>query len=164
MILKDAKDLAREFDGLETGCRIGILSLTGRASIWFCMFGIRTITLSKRLPLLNPEPEVRKRILHEIAHAWLGGSRSRQSLESKARGSLQRLSLACDRSVVAPSTKMGSGMPGLQACGRETPVGGSLRAKVQWWSFNSSITIALERSPIIKSLPSVLARDVSPSR
>ena len=35
----------------------------------FCMHRARTITLSKRFTLLNPEPEVRNTILHEIAHA-----------------------------------------------------------------------------------------------
>ena len=79
----------------------------------FCMYRIRTITLSKKLTLLNSEAEVRNTILHEIAHALVGPGHAHDRVwRAKAKGLGCNGSRCCDRSVVTPSTKWIAECPG----------------------------------------------------
>ena len=72
MILKDAKVLAQQLMS-ENGLSHWHFEFDRAVRRFsFCMYGIRTITLSKRFTLLNSEPEVRNTIFHDIAHALVG--------------------------------------------------------------------------------------------
>jgi predicted SprT family Zn-dependent metalloprotease len=79
----------------------------------FCMYGIRTITLSKKFTLLNSEPEVRNTVLHESAHALVGPNHGHDRVwRAKARELGCNGSRCCDRSVVAPTGKWIAECPG----------------------------------------------------
>ena len=67
----------------------------GRRRFGCCHFGLRTITLSRALVLLNPERQVRDTILHEIAHASTAGPHANHG--PKWRAEAQRLGCAPDR-------------------------------------------------------------------
>jgi hypothetical protein len=72
MILKDAEALAQQLMS-EHGLSHWHFEFDRAVRRFgFCMYGIRTITLSRKFTLLNSEPEVRNTILHEIAHALVG--------------------------------------------------------------------------------------------
>jgi len=113
MILKDAKALAQQLMS-EHGLSHWHFEFDRAVRRFgFCMYGIRTITLSKRFTLLNFEPEVRNTILHEIGHALVGPNHGHDRVwKAKAKELGCNGSRCCDRSVVAPSTKWIAEYPG----------------------------------------------------
>jgi predicted SprT family Zn-dependent metalloprotease len=144
MILKDANALAQQLMS-EHGLSHWHFEFDRAVRRFgFCMYGIRTITLSKRFTLLNFEPEVRNTILHEIAHALVGPNPGHDGVwKAKAKELGCNGSRCCDRSVVAPSTKWIAECPvcrrvvrrhrrRIVSCGRCSGESFNARYQLQW--------------------------------
>jgi predicted SprT family Zn-dependent metalloprotease len=144
MILKDAKALAQQLMS-EHGLSHWHCEFDRAVRRFgFCTYGIRTITLSKKLTLLNSEAEVRNTILHEIAHALVGPNHGHDRVwKAKAMELGCNGSRCCDRSVVAPSTKWIAECPGcrrvvrrhrrrIASCGRCSGESFNARYQLHW--------------------------------
>jgi predicted SprT family Zn-dependent metalloprotease len=117
MILKDAHSLARQ-----------LMSAHGLSHWHFefdhavrrfgaCIYRSRKITLSRKFTLLNPEPEVRNTILHEIAHALVGPHHAHDAVwRAKASQLGCTATRCCGRAVIAPSARWIAECP---SCRRE---------------------------------------------
>jgi predicted SprT family Zn-dependent metalloprotease len=83
-----------------------------------CSYGRRQISLSWKLTLLNDAPQVRKTILHEIAHALTPGA----GHGAKWKAMCRRLGIADDRCFTAAEVSMPARRPsrfemGCLSCG-----------------------------------------------
>ena len=113
MILKDAETLAQQLMSEHGLSHWNFEFDRAVRRFGFCMYGSRTITLSKKFTLLNSEPEGRNTILHEIAHALVGPNHGHdRAWKVKAKELGCDGSRCCDHSVVAPSTRWTAECPG----------------------------------------------------